>query len=319
MTYDQNSIQIRDAGAFLVGQLEKLDTTLHLPSTQVTYARDIMLRTDVSIGHEASSWTNTTWGATGGVSSTGKSWSGTRTNNDGSISIATQKSVGLLTPWSQEVDWTIFEVEAALLTGTPIDVQKVTALKTKWDMDVDWSVYIGDVDLGTFGLWNNPNVAATNAVTGTWSTATPAQILADIREAEEAVWESTAFAYAPRKLALDPTSFTRLLQPFTVTTAGGTAGFGSIMDYIKANSLCNAINGTPLEIVPSKWLTAGRATSVNRFVVYTNDYDLVRFPLVPLAHSPVVYLGDRQSVTYYGRVGAVEFVNPLTAAYRDGN
>jgi hypothetical protein len=49
-TYDQNTID--SAGAFLVGELERLDQELHMPLVSVTWNRDIDLREDVTIGDE---------------------------------------------------------------------------------------------------------------------------------------------------------------------------------------------------------------------------------------------------------------------------
>jgi len=54
-------------GAFLVGELERLDQTLHEPLAAVTWGRDIDLREDVTIADEVSSFTLSTFGSAGSL------------------------------------------------------------------------------------------------------------------------------------------------------------------------------------------------------------------------------------------------------------
>src|SRR5690348_7863893 len=63
MTFDAQTID--SAGSFLIGELERLDQTLHAPLAAVTWGRDIQLREDVSIADEVSSFTNSTFAAAG--------------------------------------------------------------------------------------------------------------------------------------------------------------------------------------------------------------------------------------------------------------
>src|SRR5580765_6904879 len=53
MTFDQ--LTVDSTGAFLIGELERLDPTLHEPLATVTWGRDIDLREDVTLADEVSS------------------------------------------------------------------------------------------------------------------------------------------------------------------------------------------------------------------------------------------------------------------------
>ena len=53
-------------------------------------------------------------------------------------------------------------------------------------------------------------------------------------------------------------------------------------------------------------------------MVYSNRNDLVRDPRVPLQRPPIQPKSIYQTTTYYGKLGAVEFIRPETVAYRDG-
>src|SRR5206468_13081290 len=48
MTADGRAITVDSTGAFLIGELERLDQTLHMPLAAVTWTRDINLREDVT-------------------------------------------------------------------------------------------------------------------------------------------------------------------------------------------------------------------------------------------------------------------------------
>ena len=62
LTFDSEFSYTRDStGAFLIGELERLDQTLHDPLVAVTWGRDIDLREDVTIADEVSSFTNSTF------------------------------------------------------------------------------------------------------------------------------------------------------------------------------------------------------------------------------------------------------------------
>ncbi len=317
LTFDQATLD--STGAFLIGELERLDQQLHMPLASVTWSRDINLREDVSMGDEISSFTNSTFAAPGGVSPTGKNWISKVGNAIPRIALDIGKTAQPLNLWGLEISYTIPELKSAMQVGRPIDAQKLEALRLKWNMDIDQQVYQGDSDLTLYGLANNPNVASTNVVNGgsgtAWSTKTPAQILADIRTLEESVWSSSGFAFAPQKLLVPPVQLELLLQPLTIGTAVVSE---SILKYIQKNCLSLVVNGSPLEIVPVKWLYNMGAGSTARMVAYTQEYNKVRFPLVPLMNTPIQYDSIYMKSTYYGRLGEVEVVYPNTIGYADG-
>ena len=311
LTYDSRTID--SAGAFMVGELERLDQTLNMPLADVTWSRDIDLRSDVSIGDEASSFTNSSFAATGGASPNGKSWVGKDSDAINSVSVDIGKTAQPLTLWALQLGWTIPELESAMRVGRPVDVQKYNALTLKFNMDVDEQVYIGDGQLGVEGLVNSSKVASTNVPGAVWASKTPQQILDDVNLILNNAWLASGFAIVPDKLLLPP-----LLYGSLVTRIVSDAGNISILEFLKNNSLANARNGRPLDIQPSKWLTGRGAAGSNRMVAYTQNENRVRFPMVPLQRTPVEYRDLRQLTTYFGRLGVVEFIYPETVAYADG-
>lgn len=312
-TFDRETID--SAGSFLVGELERLDQRLHQPLASVTWSRDIMLREDVSIADEFSAFTNSSFAAAFGVNGSGKAWIDKNASGLTGISLDIGKTTSPLNLWGMQLGWTLPELESAQKLGRPVDQQKFAGMQLKYQMDIDEQVYIGDTALSLGGLVNSSAVTNnTNTASSTvWTSATVAQILADVNELLTSVWTASGYAVCPSELRLPPLKFAYL-----TTTLISSAGNVSVLKYIQENCIAMSINGKPLNIQPLKWLYQRGASSADRMIAYTNEQDRVRFPLVPLQRTPVEYRDIRQLTTYFGRLGAVEFVYPETVGYRDG-
>lgn len=309
-TFDARTVD--STGAFLLGELERLDQTMHEPLSNITWGRDIDLRSDVSIADETSSFTNSSFAAAGGPAGNGKSWVGKNTDAIAGIALDIGKTAQPLTLWATQIGWTLPELESAKAVGRPVDSQKYAGLLLKHQMDIDEQVYIGDTMLGVEGLLNSSKVGATNVNKG-WKTATPQEILDDVNLILNNAWVASAFAVCPDKLLLPPVQFS-LLTSRVVSDAGNI----SILEFLKLNSLSNSVNGRPLDIQPSKWCVKRGVGGTDRMLTYTQSENRVRFPMVPLQRTPIEYRDLRQLTTYFGRLGVVEWVYPETAYYADG-
>lgn len=322
---------VDSTGAFLVGELERLDQTLHMPLAAVTWSRDVDLREDVTLADEASSFTLTKFGSAGNLGAgngigNGKAWIGKSTDQIGGVGVDTGKIPNPLTPWGLEVKYTILELESAAKMGRPIDDQKYEALKLKHQMDIDEQVYIGDSSLGVKGIVNSAlvtNVAnVPNGAAGTkpWSTKTPAEILADLNAMLQSAWAASGYSVMPRKVLLPPTQFGALS-----TQVVSTAGSISILGYLLKNNIVTASGNGNISIQPAKWLvgagvggTIGTAGAYDRMMAYTQAKNYVRYPMTMLQRTPIQYDSIYHKSTYFCRLGVVEVVYPETFVYRDG-
>lgn len=98
ITFDQATVD--SSGAFLIGELERLDQTLNLPLVGYTWTRDIQLREDVSIADDISSWTNTSFAAAGtGANPNGKNWVGKDSTAIAGVNVDIGKSGNPLNLW----------------------------------------------------------------------------------------------------------------------------------------------------------------------------------------------------------------------------
>lgn len=324
MTFDQATVD--SAGAFFIGQLERLDPTLNLPLVDYQWSRDIEVRADVGLGDELASFTLSSFASAGGLAPNGISWIGKDVNTIQSMALDIGKTSQPLYAWGMTVSATIPELTSAQQTGHDIIGEKYDAMQLKLNMDTDQLVYIGDSTLGTYGLLNHASVTNnTNAVTGAWAggATTPQQILADVNEAIESPWKASGYARCPNRLLLPPFQYAYIAS--TIISISGTAGGMSILEFLERNSISLRINGSPLQILPSKWLTGTTAGGLgpgaagkDRMVAYTNDQKYVRYPKTDVVPGPMEYRSLSQHVPYWGRLGVVEMRYPETVAYRDG-
>ncbi|CAI1592954.1 DUF2184 domain-containing protein [Serratia fonticola] len=310
-TYDQATVD--STGMFLIGELERLDQNINMPLVQYTWSRDIQLREDVSIADTISSFTNTSFAASGTPNANGKNWIGINSTAINGMNIDINKTGFPLTLWGMELGWTVVELAAAQQVGRPVDSQKYDGMQLKWQMDTDEQVYVGDTGLGVKGLLTYDGVLTTNAV-GAWTEATdPNVIRAAINSLLSASWAKSGYTMVPTDLLLPPEKFS-ILSSIIVSTAGNQ----SLLTYLQTNTIAFHQNGRPLNIRSVKWLKGLGLGGTDRMVAYTNDRKFVRFPMVPLRNVPIQYRGIQQLTTYYGKLGTVESPYVETLAYMDG-
>jgi hypothetical protein len=316
-TYDRNTID--SAGVFLLSELERLDPRLHMPLVAYTWARDIDLREDVTMGDEESSFTNSSFASGQGIAGSNKAWASKEANAIVGVSLDIGKQISALPLWMVQLTWTLPELISAQQLGRPIDQQKFDAMMLKYNMDLDEEAYTGDVIMRMNGLLNHAALTNTgNAVTGGWASATAALILADVNAILNSAWAASGYAAMPDRLLIDPVSYS-ILRSTLISTAGSQ----SILTYLLENNVAVGQTTTPFQILPCKWLlgTATQPTNplgiaTNSMFAYIKDPTRVRLPLVPLQRTPIEYRDIRQITTYFGRIGGVEMVYPEVCARR---
>lgn len=327
MTFDQATVD--STGVFLIGELERLDMTLHMPLVEVSWQRDIDLREDVSIADEVSSFTNSTFAAAGGLTPGGISWVSKVANAITGIDLDIGKTAQPLNIWGMELSYTVPELISAQKVGRPVDSQKYEGMKLKYQMDVDQLVYYGDSNIGSTGLVNQSSSVVsnvTNVANGAsgsplWVNKTPDEILADFNEVLTSVWAASGWAQMPDRILLPPARY-----GYLINAKVSEAGNESIMSYLMRNNITTqAVGQGGLKIYPAKWCigagsggTQGTDSTPGRMVVYTKQKERVRYPLTPLNKTPLEYRSLFQITTYFGRLGQLEVVYPETIAYRDG-
>ena len=304
--------------AYFVNQLDNLDRKLYEPLYSVTWGRDIKLRTGISMANESTSFIRSTIGGVGSQNAQGKPWLSPNSTTLPGVSVNGERIVLPLRLLGQEISYTSVELERSQLLGQPIDAQKFDAMNLMYQMHTDEMVYVGDTAVGATGMLNSSLVTAGSVANGAggtpqWVTKTPDEILADVNALIEATWAASGYAVCPDKLLLPPQQFAYISSQ-KVSTAGNV----SILTFLEDNSISLRVNGRKLDVQPLKWLDGRGAAGADRMVVYTNDENRLRFPMVPVRRETPYYLGVKFNAPYIWAFGEVEFVYPETVRYADG-
>lgn len=303
--------QIQSTGAFLVGELEKLDNQLYEPIYDATWSRDIDLREDVTIADEVTSFMLSNYKGGFGAPGSGKSWISQNSTTPDRVSVDVTKVTTPVTPWGMELSYSILELEKAMRVGRPIDVQKHDALRIKHQLDIDAQVYVGDAYVGVNGLLNNDSAIKKIEVESINASVKANEAVEFFNDLLNEAWKNTQYQRLPNVILVPPQLFTDLVS------AQMTNIDKSVMNYVLENNLSRA-NGINLKILPCKWLADKNINSgKGRIVAYTKARDVVRFPLVQLQQLPPQHRGFNQIIPYYGALGAVEFVRPEMVIYGD--
>lgn len=305
--------EISSTGAFLVGELERLDQELYAPLADFTWSRDIDLREDVTIADEVTSFMLANYaGGFGSIGGSGKSWIKGMDTTPARVSVETSKVTTPLTPWGMEVSYSIFELQKAMQVGRPIDVQKYDAMKFKHQLDIDQQVYMGDEGIGVKGLLNNDAVVAkSNLGSVNVKTMSAEDAVNLFNTVLESSWKATQYIRIPDTILIPPTLFAALASKQLPNVDK------NVLEYVLQNNIAVS-NGGKLTIRPVKWLADSSINSGNgRLVAYTKARDVVRFPLVQLQSMAPQFRDFMQSVPYYGALGGVEFVRPEMVYYGD--
>ena len=307
----------RDAlTAFLTRQLTAFDMRLNEPlSGQTEWPKVLSMRTNVGLGDQATAFFRQAWTANGGISTPGISWAGRRANGTvPTVGISDEMVTHPLRPWAQQIDYTVFELEAAQQLGRSISDEKMRALNKKYQIDMDMVVALGDSVLGFTGFYNDAGVTAASATNGSWASATPGDIVEDVNVAMNAVYTASGYSHAPDTLILPPDQYALI----ATTPMSATIPDITILQWLERRSFGAVKNGRELTILDSRYLPGIGAGSTDRMVLYTRGEDMVRIAGTPLTTMPVQVHDYTYGVTVYGVIGEVEIVYPTTVEYVDG-
>lgn len=315
------SAQAQDSAlAFFINQLTSFDQTIHQPLIDVTWGRDIDLRsTGVSLGQQSTSFTRNSYAGGGTLSALGQPWLANNATQMPNVTVDREFVTKPFRLLGRDITYSKYELEASRRAGIPLDVAELEAMQSMYQLSTDQLAYVGDADLNFRGLLNSLEVSVGNVAAGAslstlWVNKTSDEIIRDISEGESQAWVNSATSIAPTRLLLPPEQFS-----YIVSQKVSSAGNVSILNYVKENSLANAKNGRPLEIYPVKWLTGRGVGGTNRMVFYTKQERLVRFPHQPIVReTPYFNKGLTYTAPYVWGTGEVEFVYPETVLYRDG-
>jgi len=207
------------------------------------------------------------------------------------------------------------EIGRAQLLGINLPNEDAMAARRASEELVDRVALYGDVAKGFTGLFNATGVTPVAATTGSWSTATPVQIVADMNAALMKVHNDTATTSIADTLLLPWNKF------FLLSTVAMNANSDmTILQWFLANNVYTAATGRPLTVRGIRGLETAGAGGVTRMVAYTNDARVLKLHM-PMPHRflPVYQSGPlRWDVPGVMRLGGLDVRLPKEVVYIDG-
>lgn len=172
----------------------------------------------------------------------------------------------------------------------------------------------GSTEKGFTGLLNNASVPQAAAPTGTWGTANPDQMQADVDAALTDVYTNTKETEIADTVLL-PTSAFLVANRTKMTEYGGT-----VLKYLSENNAFTAITGQALTIMPSRELETAGSGSSRRIAAYARNPGVLEFflPGSPTFMAPFPISSLAYRVDGIANVGQTEIYRPKAVSYRDG-
>ena len=310
---------IQTAGAFLVSELEKRDPIVRVPLTSFTYARDIPIKIGGGwVDHTSN--LNIDYGVTGGSGNGTVQSSGA--NASPLVQLNLEKDVYNTHVFNTTMRIKFTDMMRSQITGRSLDKMLSDGVRLVYDKHMDENVYKGLSQYGSSGLVNNPNVTAATADNGaggssTWASKTPQEILKDINDAINAVWEAAGYDLRamPNHILLPHAQFN-----FIATQPVSSLSEKSILTYLQENNVA-AKNNVDLVIAAVPWCKQAGTGSSDRMVVYVHHEDFIAVeelaPLSRVMTSPSTEAQAYDSL-YMANLSEVEFFYTQTVRYVDG-
>ena len=310
--------KVQDSGlAFLVGELEKRDTTLYEPLTTFYWQRDMPLRSGGG-AVDFISFLNINWGTT----EANLGYIDGNTDALDTVSVDIDKTIGKVRVWAKNLKIGFTDMQRANQVGRSLEEMLSNGIVKQYNKELDRVTMEGWSELNIPGLYNNTNVQTATVPNGAggsplWSNKTPDEILQDVNELLVSVWTTSEFDIdgMPNRLLLPPAVYGDI-----ATRKVSDAGNISILEYLLKNNI--AINqGVTLEIYPNRYGIGAGAGATDRMVAYRYDDGKIRFHLpIPLTRAfTSLDAGKFAYMTpYYAYISHDEFVYEETVGYRDG-
>lgn len=215
--------------------------------------------------------------------------------------------------------YTLQELRAAAMANFQLDATKARMARLAVETLLDQVAAYGDTNTGLLGITNATNVVATTkgsqASGTTWATATPAEILKDVRAMFSKIWLQTKTTHRGNTLLLDSVNYDALANTdFSIVTGTTTlVGSGNLLNYIQAN-----VPGLQ-RIIPWQRLDTAGASGVPRIMALDLNPNVLGL-VIPqeFEQSAPQNAGFSTKILCHMRTGGVIVRYPLALTFMDG-
>lgn len=204
--------------------------------------------------------------------------------------------------------YSIQDIRAAAFAGVALDARLAMAARRAHEYLLDQLVAFGLPSVGMPGFVNHPSVALVTPATGTWSSATGEQMVADLNKLASAVVNGSKGVHAPDTIGLP----TRLFEIAASKLMGSNYDRTALKVFLDQNPHVKNIES---------WIhleTAG-ASGGNRIIAYERSSEVAEVEVPqPFEQFPVQADGLMFNIPCHSRSGGCVVHTPLGISYMDG-
>jgi len=207
--------------------------------------------------------------------------------------------------------YSLQDLRRSAMANSRLDQRRANAARKAIELQIDAIAALGNANAGLTGIANNANVSLVSPVTGTWSTATGEQMVADMMHFASSIVIANKETIIPDTVILDVTNYNRFANK-RISTTGDT----------NTTALQAFLASSPYIKNVGSWYKLGTADAAGtgpRAICYKRDPEVLtlevpqEFEQLPPQNKNLAF-----QVPVHARTGGVIVYYPIGMGYMDG-
>lgn len=223
------------------------------------------------------------------------------------ITISAEEDERRLSSYHAGFSWSLEDLEQAAFAGVSLNTEQLSALNRAAERRFELVSLRGESAVNTTGVYNDANIGLVVPITGTWSGATQAQIIEDIRFLLHSVKTNSQDNYTPNRLVVPSSLWIYLGLRNTNTDR-------TVRELISAE-----FSGLMIMEASSRTDVYDAGGTGPRLMAFYYDPELLAVVEARrLTLEPAEKRGFSYKISGRMRLGGCSCHHPLTAGYMDG-
>lgn len=296
-----------DGIAFFVSQLEQLEAKIYEAKyANITFMEDVEFAE--GIPETADTWSYISYDAV-----TAGKFIGANAEDVPNVALNAKKSIVEIGHAGNKFGYSLDELRKSQALRIPLD-STMAKMALRGALEHQQRVaYTGDTSRGMGGLFTGANVPVISSSV-TRSTATGAELVADMDAILRKVWTDSKNIHVPNTLLL-PSSHWALIQSKRMDSGTDT----TVLEYFLKNNLYTGMTGQALTVKPRLQLKGAAVGGVNdRAMAYEKNPENLAMAR-PLMFRPLAPQIRSYNIDIFNeyKMSGVEFRFPMSATYQD--
>jgi len=207
--------------------------------------------------------------------------------------------------------FSIQDLRSASMSGNQLDRRRAMQARRAIEQGIEDIACLGNSKAGLVGFAKHANVSLVSVVTGTWSTATGAEMIGDMTALVNAIVIANKETFPPDTIVMDIESFTRFSSTRISTT--GDTHTTAMQAFLASNPYIKDVQSW------NKLRLADAGGTGPRAVCYKKDPEVLQL-VIPQEYEelPPQRKNLKFHIPVHARIGGCVVYYPLAMGYMDG-